>query len=92
MRMIEKVARAIRAAHDGNDPDQPTTGLPDGPDVPLWYDYRNFAIAALEAMREPSEDMISAGVFRVNGFASAGNRMCNGYRAMIDKAIQESGE
>jgi len=92
MKMIEKVARAVCAAHDGNDPDQPTTGLPDGPDVPLWHDYRNFAIAALEAMREPSADMIIAGVYRANGFASAGNRMCNGYRAMIDKAIQESGE
>lgn len=89
MGMVEKVARAVCAAHDGNDPDQPTSGLPDGPDVPLWHDYRNFALAAIEAMREPSEDMISAGVFRANGFASAGNRMCNGYRAMIDMAMKE---
>lgn len=92
MKMIEKVARAVCAAHDGNDPDKPTTGLPDGPDVPLWHDYRNFAIAALEAMREPTERMIAAGAQRASGFASTGNRMCNGYRAMIDKAIQESGE
>lgn len=106
MGMVERVARAVCAAHDGNDPDQPTTGLPDVPDVPLWHDYRNFAIAALEAMREPTEEMIDAGVeakmklyerLEAEGkntriIVVANHPAGTIYEAMIDKAIQESGE
>ena len=43
-------------------------------------------------MGEPTEEMITAGVKRASGFAGAGNRMCNGYRAMIHAALNEKPE
>lgn len=46
--MIERVARAIcDASHDNPDPD--------------WRAYEHLARAAIEAMREPTEAMSSAG-------------------------------
>jgi len=79
MGMVERVAREI-CKNAGHVTDR------------HWQHYTNAARAAIEAMREPTERMIAAGAQRASGFASTGNRMCNGYRAMIDKAIQESGE
>lgn len=39
--------------------------------------------------REPSEAVVRRGVEKANGFASAGNRACNAYRAMIEAAEME---
>jgi len=78
MGMVERVAREI-CKNAGHVTDR------------HWQHYTNAARAAIEAMREPTERMIAAGSQRASGFASTGNRMCNGYRAMIDKAL-ESGE
>jgi len=75
MRMISKMIRAMQ-----------DTGLIDGMSE---EDADTLATAALEAMREPSEEMVKAGLSRGGGFASAGNRMCNGYRGMIDAALNE---
>ena len=79
MSMIERVARAIAEAN-----------MEDFEETPHLHEA--LAIAAIEAMGEPIEDMIAAGVNRASGFASAGNRMCNGYRAMIQQALNEKPE
>jgi hypothetical protein len=50
-------------------------------------------LAVLEHLRDNvSEGMVRAGIVRSSGFADAGNRMCNGYRAMIEQAIKEHKE
>lgn len=54
--------------------------------------YKQRARAAIEEMGEPTEEMIDAGAKRASGFAGAGNRMCNGYRAMIHAALNEKPE
>jgi hypothetical protein len=90
MNMIEKVARAM-CLHDGADWGASTVGQTLNGCTPeeqreYWLDK---ARAAIEQLREPTEGMIVAGLSRANGFASAGNRMCNGYRGMIDAALSE---
>lgn len=59
MHMIERVARAL-CTKAGEDPDLET---PYHPKVThLWQHYRQSARAAIEAMREPSEAMLIAGM------------------------------
>ena len=77
MTMIEKIARALASLRAVEY------------DVLFPSDYEA-AEAVLDAMREPTEGMIEAGCSKASGFASAGNRMCNGYRAMIDAAKSET--
>lgn len=104
MGMIEKVARAIRAAdmaHAGVD-DWPAWESANGE----WKDvYRLRARAAIEAMREPTEEMIDAGIeakmklyerLEAEGkntriIVVANHPAGTIYEAMIDKAL-ESGE
>lgn len=53
--MIERVARALCVAN-GEDPDKPS-----GAFGVWWKSYRDEARAAIEAMREPTESMVSKG-------------------------------
>lgn len=65
--MIERVARAICVAM-GHDPDGPSSDVyvEGDPDAGTsWAGYRNAARAAIEAMREPTDEMSYAG-FQVN--------------------------
>ncbi len=77
MNMIERVARAIYEVDGGEG----------------WHLHSKFyldsARAAIESMREPTEDMIKRGISKASGFAEAGNRMCNGYRVRIDAALEK---
>lgn len=75
MRMIDKIIRAMQ-----------DTGLIDGMSM---EDADTLATAALEAMREPTNDMVREGAKGYFGFASVGNRVCNGWRKMIDAALNE---
>ena len=60
--MIERVARAI-CIEDGCDPDQIAVGIghrmPEGKSYPLWHARTQQARAAIEAMREPTADMVA---------------------------------
>lgn len=73
--MIERVARAIIQA-------MPYTG--DGPDDPK-IDYPSVARAAIEAMREPTEDMQFAGVKMLSP-ESGMDAARDAFNAMIDAA------
>lgn len=68
MPMIERVARALAESDPEYDP--------------VW-DYRPQARAAIEAMREPTEDMKSAGHFW------AGEDCGPCFSSMIDAALEE---
>lgn len=77
---IERVARAIHAAR----PATPWDGIAwkDLPDHEKG-ELRGQAVAAIEAMREPSEEMLRVGVDR---------NMADGYwRLMIDAALGRGG-
>lgn len=69
--MIERVARAIE--------DNIAAGLPDGVKV----DYHYAAVVAIEAMREPTKDMIYAVA------ANWGRRTWREYEQVIDAALKE---
>lgn len=75
MKMIEKIMRSMR-----------DTGLMDGMSD---EDCDTLATASLEAMREPTNDMVREGAKGYFGFASVGNRVCNGWRKMVDAALNE---
>lgn len=81
--MIERVAAALCvAAHDGDDGD----GARDwnsNQDV-----YRDMAVAAIKAMREPTERMR----WERDGWNASPNDIEAGYQAMIDAALEEKPE
>lgn len=78
--MIERVARAICAANrEAPDSDLNNYG------APAWQMYVADAAAAIEAMREPSNEMIDAAANLPDVFG-----MGDEYRAMIDAALQEA--
>lgn len=93
MGMVERVAREI-CKNAGHVTDR------------HWQHYTNAARAAIEAMREPTEEMIDAGIeakmklyerLEAEGkntriIVVANHPAGTIYEAMIDKAIQESGE
>lgn len=70
--MVEKVAQAIA--------DNITAGLPDGVEI----DARYAALAAIEAMMEPTETMLMAGVD-----VGVVNETQDIYSAMIRAALEE---
>lgn len=94
MTMVERVARAICAA-DGHDPDGPPIDEYPSAIYP-WAVYRNLAKAAIEAMREPSEEMKKAGEHAEISdsygeyYVSADNA-ADIFRAMVDAALKEHG-
>lgn len=101
MKMIEKVARSIYA----NQPQVRTTDTGDGNET-IVIDYKPTAIAALQAFREPTAEMWAAAWLvyhpwgvnapdpgdRPNAFDAMKEKTSAILAAMIDKAIQESGE
>lgn len=74
--MVERVARAVFAASGGRDYDK----------APMRGMYDKMARAAIEAMREPSDSMITYADSHVR--ADSDNMQCpDFYRAMIDAAL-----
>lgn len=81
--MVEKVARGICVAR-GLDPDNGV--IHGGKRYPAaWMANVAPARAAIEAMREPTREMILAGVHDIPGGAASGVPV---WRAMIDAALQ----
>lgn len=83
MTMIEKVARAIARSID-IDPDDGRAE-----DAMKWI--RITAKAAIEAMREPSDEMIIAADIYVEDGSEWGKQktIVEGYQQMIDAALKE---
>ena len=92
MRMVEKVARAMASEkfriEDGSDEfdaaDAYNLTNNNG-----RYIFDEMARAALEAMREPTDEMVEAGVTADHG-KTLGQRVTNSHRAMIDKALEDA--
>lgn len=84
--MIERIGMAI-ARHLHKDADY---GL-DGETAfeSRRADFIGMARAAIEAMREPTDEMIDAGV-RSEWGGTLGSRVANSYRDMIDAALSQS--
>ena len=78
MSMIERVARAIAEAN-----------MEDFDETPFLHEA--MAIAAIEAMGEPTDEMIEAGVTADWG-KTLGSRATGTYRAMIHAALNEKPE
>lgn len=76
MNMIERVAKALSIA-DGNHPDACSN---DEDEIPYWTLYVKMARAAIEAMREPTEEMANAG-------AKVAFMSADLWAAMIDAAL-----
>lgn len=72
MNMIEKVARAIAKANDDN---------------MHWKGFIPEAKAAIEAMREPTEEMTNREGYHDNCYTCGGH--LEGYQCMIDAALKE---
>lgn len=81
--IIERVARAI-CRSDGTDPSVMITI--DGIEAPVWTLCANAARAAIEAMREPTPEMVKAGL-RCGD--TGPEPALSVWRDMIDAAIQE---
>jgi hypothetical protein len=80
MKLVEKVARAMYETN------QFVRGWDHPKTAAMWHEiYRRKAIAALKAMREPTEAMVVAGVHHDNMGDMAGR-----WQAMIDAAISEA--
>lgn len=101
--MIERVARAICASEDDNDPDFQTDYIPDGPTVPLWTLYEHQARAAIAEMDEPTEAMTNAALALDDGvdwvtalflsdYNSAQELYADVWKAMHNAALQEGKE
>lgn len=88
--MVDRVARAI-CWKNGMNPDLTLGG--DGVNF-LWHEYVAQAEAAIEAMREPSEKMVSVGVehrLKISIFGAGGwkNDTRDLFKEMIDAALNE---
>lgn len=73
--MIDKVAMALADSLD---------------DSLSWMDYREQATTAIEAMREPTQEMVARGSWASYGggeIGSTGSK--NAWRKMIDAALKE---
>lgn len=89
--LLERVARAL-CRSDGKEPDvgpaisieKQRGAIPDS--VPNWKRYTDQARAVLEAIREPSEEMIKAGYREQD--ATEGS-LKHSYIAMIDAALSQ---
>lgn len=80
--MVERVARAIISRRYG-----PSMFDLVNDDLGLVHDWFGEARAAIEAMREPTEAMIDAGII-----ASEQQSVSAIYRAMIDAALASKGD
>lgn len=84
--MVEKIALAICVADGGHWREPPFNNLHTDSLNNRW---RFIARAAIEAMREPDDEMAKAGIA---AWEKSPMAVVTQFRAMIDKAIQESGE
>ena len=97
MNMIEKIARAICVLLR-RDPDFQGIQSPWDDKVPMppnykqWMNYSEEAKAAIEAMREPTKQMIKAGDEEIPDNMGYKNDAKGVYKAMIDKALDEGSE
>jgi hypothetical protein len=78
--MIEKVARALSAAEDGNEEN--------------WRSFTPDARAAISAMREPTEAMANAGGLAINAdedvLAVTAQEARQAFTAMLDAALGDA--
>ena len=79
--MVERVATAIQRTFKERGALQPS-----------MQEARVMARAAIEAMREPTEEMVDAGFPAINNYPAPYNQMKFGYQAMIDAALQPEQE
>ncbi|MGR9130753.1 hypothetical protein [Rhizobium leguminosarum] len=87
--MIDRVAKALCARVDGNNP---TRVLRTSPVVVYeWEMYKDDAVIAIEAMRDPTEAMLQAGAIADDNFSEAAPETASLriYGAMIDAALKE---
>lgn len=86
--MIERVARALvrRACPPGGEAQFPYVSA-DEWERKNWRDHTDAARAAIEAMREPSDGMIDAGIEAREG---GGSQYYDVYQAMIDAALSDN--
>ena len=87
--MVERVARAL-CESNGSDPDALHFQIPDDEyQEPAWKAYVFEARAAIEAMREPDDEMVEAACqatfIPVSLTGEQTHRL--GYRAMLDAAL-----
>lgn len=83
MNMIEKVARAL-VTSSGLDPDQQY-----GRHGPEWKLYVDNAKAAIEAMREPTPEMLVSEDIHWGYSCHVCGGLKSGYETMIDAALKE---
>lgn len=94
MSPVERVARAICEAL-GVDPDAPNPLDLSHKGLTMWRHHVPAAVAALEEIREPTEEMIKAlwpgeeGIHALR-FADKKHVAVDGWRLMIDAAVAES--
>ncbi|TAA49361.1 hypothetical protein [Shinella sp. JR1-6] len=98
--MIEKVARAICAQQE-IDPDELTRERPEYEPYPQWWGFTPTARAAIEAMREPTEEMQTAALAKIgyevdwvaglmgSSYSAGVQVFADAYTAMIDGALSE---
>lgn len=83
--MIERVARAL-AKSDGVDPDYRKCGI----GIPKWERYVGEARAAIEAMREPTQEMLFDGQINLGAGGELDNEnLKEVWGLMIDAALNE---
>jgi hypothetical protein len=89
--MIERVARAMLAAHDHTTNDGAVGGFETM--TPDWQEvYRAMARASVEAMREPSSVMVWTGASYLDAAKDEGTLLLvsSAYTAMIDAVLREN--
>jgi hypothetical protein len=90
--LVETMARAVLDAHDWTLNDK-EDGEPSGWDT-LTEDWKEvfcrMALAALKAMREPTDTMLCAGQFESPVLEA--DELTDTWQAMIDAAIREGGQ
>ena len=87
--MVERVARAI-SIDLGEDPDAPDVLIRGRPGTrPHWEGYESTALAAITAMREPTEEMRQAGIHEHALTADPDDidQVSGPYSAMISAAL-----
>ena len=77
MDMVEKVARALAERNN----DYCERGLLQ------WPAYEDDARAAIAALREPTPEMVDAGLYEVNFIETNSTHVRNAWGAMIDAAL-----
>ena len=87
MNQVEKVARSI-CLYVGKNPDDLDNNVADGLFYPNWTEFSGMARAAIGAMREPSETMVTAGYGTYDYVQRHYCRVI--WRLMADAALKET--